>query len=150
MNRRAFLRSAALTVVATYTTGCALIFHGAKSHEERDYDRILWVWLIVDLLFTGPIGVIIDFGSGAIYARKSAKLGHTARPLKLCPEATARVAATGRARKAARYLQLHAPECTVCSTALADVDAPEDVDISSVIAKRGDISYEVVDVQLAV
>lgn len=45
---------------------CASILDGAKKPHERTAD-IQWGYVICDVLFTGLIGLIIDFADGAIY-----------------------------------------------------------------------------------
>jgi hypothetical protein len=45
---------------------CATIFDGAKKDLERTSD-IQWGYVILDACFTGFLGLIIDFASGAIY-----------------------------------------------------------------------------------
>jgi hypothetical protein len=49
---------------------CATILDGAKKSHERT-SEIQWGYVICDVLFTGLLGLIIDFGTGAIY--KSSK-----------------------------------------------------------------------------
>lgn len=59
-------------MVMVFNISCATILDGSKKSYERTSD-IQWGYFIADLLLTGPLGLIIDFASGAIY--KSSKPG---------------------------------------------------------------------------
>jgi hypothetical protein len=110
MNRRTFLIGTSLLAVVSATPGCALIFDGGKGPDERDYGRLLWGWLILDILFTGLIGVVIDLATGAIYVRRGgATMAGTVAPANLCRDATEMVLTVGRPRRASRYLAGHVP-----------------------------------------
>lgn len=150
MNRRHFLQAGSLATAAVATPACALIFDGPKDPDERDYDRILWGYLILDVLFTGLIGLLIDFLSGAIYARAgSPRMSSRGRRIELCPDATVQIATLGRARPAALFLRNHLPGCPHCSDALRrHADAPE-ADMGPLVAEEGDVYTEPVHVELA-
>lgn len=45
---------------------CATILDGAKKPHERT-SEIQWGYVVLDVLFTGLLGIIIDFADGAIY-----------------------------------------------------------------------------------
>ena len=45
---------------------CALILDGGKKPNERTSD-IQWGYVVLDVLFTGALGIIIDFATGAVY-----------------------------------------------------------------------------------
>jgi hypothetical protein len=137
------------SVAAAATPGCALIFDGAKAPENRDYERILWGYLILDILLTGLIGLIIDFATGAIYARSGGGMTRRARPLRLCDDAMASVAGFERTRQVAQYLKGHVHGCAECSHSLRHVDAAPEEDVGELIAQRGDVLHEAVQVELA-
>lgn len=148
MKRRSFLTGSALFAAVSTTPACALIFDGAKSPSERDHSRILWGWLILDILFTGLIGVVIDLATGAIYVRKGgATLAGTVAPANLCQEATDTVLTFGRPRRAGRYLADHVPTCLHCSLALADIEEGT-VDVADIMHGNGEFANEPVPVAL--
>ncbi len=57
--------------ITPFFTSCATILGGGgKPAHLRDTSRIRWGYVIADVLFTGAIGLIIDFANGAIYESK--------------------------------------------------------------------------------
>lgn len=64
-----------VVVVLVASSGCAWMFNGFRGKDEHERSpNIAWGYFILDLLFTGAIGLIIDFASGAIYSDKSRAL----------------------------------------------------------------------------
>lgn len=53
-------------MVLVVNLNCAVILDGAKASHERT-DEVMWGYVVADVLFTGLIGLIIDFSTGAIY-----------------------------------------------------------------------------------
>ncbi|MFT6144949.1 MAG: hypothetical protein ACJAZO_004841 [Myxococcota bacterium] len=148
MNRRTFLIGTSLLAVVSATPGCALIFDGGKGPDERDYGRLLWGWLILDILFTGLIGVVIDLATGAIYVRRGgATMAGTVAPANLCRDATEMVLTVGRPRRASRYLAGHVPTCLHCSLALADIQDGT-VDVAEIMHGDGEFASKPVPVAL--
>ena len=45
---------------------CAVILDGSKKPSERTSD-VQWGYVVLDVLFTGCLGLIIDFATGAVY-----------------------------------------------------------------------------------
>ncbi len=128
--------------------GCALIFDGGKNPEDRDYSRVLWGWLILDILLTGLIGLIIDFATGAIYARKGGRMGGLVSEVRLCPEATEAVLALGRPRRAGQFLAGHVASCAHCSDALVRL-APATIAVESICRGHGEVVEEAIATSLA-
>ncbi len=139
MERRQLFTHAALAGIAI-SPGCALIFSGAKAPEDRDHSRILWGWLIMDILFTGFIGLIIDLATGAIYARKGDVVAAAgmARAVRLCAHAETAVVELRRPHQVGRYMADHLPTCPTCSASLASL-TEGDVDVASLCVGSGEV-----------
>lgn len=58
-----------LVALLVFNFSCATILDGAKSPEKRSHE-IQWGYVVLDVLFTGLLGLIIDFADGAIYKEK--------------------------------------------------------------------------------
>ena len=150
MHRRQFLVRTGLVAAVAGTSGCALVFDGAKSPGEQDRSRILWGYVILDILLTGAIGLIIDFISGAIYARKGSYTGPgMVAELSLCDEAHLAMMGDMRPRHAKRFFAAHLQSCPHCSLAVAEVPDNGTIDMDSVCRGRGEIDAEPVLVDLA-
>lgn len=152
MDRRRLLTSAGAGLVLAGAPACALVFDGPKPPEERDYGRILWGWLLLDILFLGIIGVLVDFLSGAIYARKDPEedsLPSWSRRIEPCEEATTRLVALGRARPAAAWLRVHLGECAHCADQLRRLQEAPAVNVEPLLAEAGEVVEEPVTVELA-
>jgi hypothetical protein len=150
MRRRSFVRLAVLGAFAVPTLGCALVFEGGgKNPEDRDYERILWGYVILDVLLTGFIGLIIDFATGAIYAEKDRPMTSSARPVRVCSQTTVAMVEAGASRQAASYLRHHLPKCRECSRAFRTLDRAPEVELDRLLATRGDVLDEHVEIELA-
>lgn len=104
-------------------TGCALIFDGAKEPSQRSSD-VQWGYLILDILFTGIIGIVVDFATGAIYKKKGGgMLSYTPEgaPLSVCDKMAARVKGSSRNTldDLKTWMEGHAAGCPVCHSALS-------------------------------
>lgn len=143
MNRRQMLTGSACVLVTT-SSGCALIFDGAKGPDERS-DQILWGWVICDLLL-GFWPIIIDLVTGAIYVRKSAKSSEVeAFPAFMCADAQIALREVHRTRRAAIYLQQHLPECEHCVAAVTSARAGAATDLTDLMrSSPPDVVEEVV------
>ncbi len=142
MKRRSFLAGSIFAGAIATMPGCALIFDGGKGPDERDHGRILWGYLILDILFTGLLGLVIDFATGAIYARKGRRVATgSVHAVELCPVGHAGIVSAARPRRAARFIARHLPECTHCSLALADLQGPE-VAVSEICDGQGEAIEE--------
>lgn len=152
MDRRRLLGGAGAGLVLVGTPACALIFSGAKAPDERDYSRIQWGWLILDVLFLGFVGVLVDFLSGAIYARAAPPddgLPSWSRRLDPCEEASRRLVAIGRARPAAVWLRGHLHTCPTCAGQLRRLEEAPVVDLTPLLVAEGEVAEEPVLVELA-
>lgn len=110
-----------LLLFASTLSSCAWIFGGfrGKSEAERSAD-IQWGYFILDVLFTGAIGLIIDFATGAIYKSKGGGLMTFSGPMDLCNHAklmAGRASADGL-EPFARDLAAHVERCPQCLQAL--------------------------------
>ena len=148
MQRRSFLKSIPIGLVAV-TSGCALIFSGAKSPEDRDHSRIQWGYLILDILFTGFLGLIIDFATGAIYAQKGSARSNSAHPVQLCEQAAHTLTVSIDTGHSASYLKSHLRTCTTCAHSLRTMAQAPALDIGHILSRPGDILEESVPVELA-
>ncbi len=67
--------------IMPFFTSCATIIGGgSKSVSERS-SEIRWGYFLLDLFTTGPIGLIVDFATGAIYESKKDKYSNLHREM---------------------------------------------------------------------
>jgi len=60
---------------------CATILDGSKKPGERTSD-IQWGYIVLDVLFTGALGIIIDFATGAVYKSSNPSKAEIEKNLK--------------------------------------------------------------------
>lgn len=66
-------------LVMIVNVNCAAILDGTGGKRTSD---VQWGFVVLDVLFTGLIGLVIDFASGAIYAREEGSKSEIERQLK--------------------------------------------------------------------
>jgi len=66
-------------VVMIFNVNCASILDGTSG---RRTSNIQWGFVVLDVLFTGVLGLVVDFATGAIYAREEGSRGEIEQQLK--------------------------------------------------------------------
>lgn len=66
-------------VVMIFNVNCAAILDGTGGKRTSN---VQWGFVVLDVLFTGLIGLVIDFASGAIYEREEYSRSEIEQQLK--------------------------------------------------------------------
>lgn len=100
-------------------------------------------------MIVGLVFLLIDFGTGAIYARKGSARTTRAHPVQLCEAATQSLKASPSSTHAGLYLKHHLHGCAACSEALLAMTQQPEVDLSPFMNGPVDGDDTVIPVELA-